>query len=230
MARPAGNQIIRDRIRDEEEKVDGREMKAAEEEMGLQCKWSHGNTLNQIPKWHSWGEGNPTFAAWQWEKRGLESKKWHLLVLNTAEGWPMSVLLIPNERQVINNNINDDKCWYFQPIKISCCGKDKCTCQRLEGFGLFAPLSPAEKSKHWLLFLPTNAFLLWKDKGWWRSNDLPAVFILKIDRKRKIEEQGKILLFPNAGWLLLFTFYPLYGTQKHHFWLQLGLLGWYSSR
>lgn len=80
-------------------------------------------------------------------KRGsLESEKWHFLVSNTAEGSAMSTFLIPNGRQVITSNINDHKYWYFQPSKIFRCGKGNCWCHRLEGFLLFAPPSPAEKT------------------------------------------------------------------------------------
>lgn len=76
---------------------------------------------------------------------GLKSEKGHFLVLNSAEGQTTSTFLIPNGRQVISSNVNDHERWYFQPSEIFCCGKDNCTCQRLEGFGFFPP---AEKSKH----------------------------------------------------------------------------------
>lgn len=103
-------------------------------------------------------------------RRGMESEKWHFLVLDTAEGWTTSMFLTPNGRQVISTNVNDHKCWYIRPSGIFCCGKDNCTCQRLKGFELFG--SPSEKSKRWLAFLSTNTFFPWQDKSWWRRNNL----------------------------------------------------------
>ena len=57
------------------------------------------------------------------KRGGLESKNWNYLVLNTSEGWTTSTFLIPNGRQVISNNINGHKHWYFQPSEIFFCGK-----------------------------------------------------------------------------------------------------------
>lgn len=95
---------------------------------------------------------------------------------------------------------------------IFCCGKDNCTCQRLEGFELFG--SPSEKSKRWLAFLSTNTFFPWQDKSWWRSNNLMLPDGLSSEDKKK-KMNREIPSFSNAGWVI----FPLH----------ISLLAWCSE-
>lgn len=65
----------------------------------------------------------------------------------------------------------------------------------VKGGGIWTLYSSIEKYKYWFPFLSSNTFILWKNKGWWRSNNiLPSALSSEDEKKREIPQ------FSKSGW------------------------------